>query len=118
MGNQVLETSHPLPRLLRASAPLWLIRLPFSIHTSKFRIRQPLCLPLLRKQLGCVPTIPILELRTRHSSLSALSPPRRRRPFGRKLTHALAEQSPAELQPRPRGSPAGRATRRTPRKTP
>src|SRR5207245_1219011 len=68
MVNQALETSHPpssSPPGLRASAPLWLIRLPFSVHTSKFRIPQPLCLPLLRKLPGCVPTIPILE-RTSH----------------------------------------------------
>jgi hypothetical protein len=45
---------------------------------------------------------------TLHSSLITLHSftlPRRS-PFGRKLTHALAKQSPAELQPRPRGSPA------------
>src|SRR5258708_476543 len=35
--------------------------LPSSVHSSKFRIPQPLCLPLLRKLPGCVPTIPILE---------------------------------------------------------
>jgi len=55
MVNQALETSHPpssSPPGLRASAPLWLIRLPFSVHTSKFRIPQPLCLPLLRKLPG------------------------------------------------------------------
>ena len=36
--------------------------LPFSVYTSKFRIPQVLCLSLLRKLPGCVPTIPILEL--------------------------------------------------------
>ena len=34
--------------------------LPSSVYSSKFRILQPLCLPLLRKLPGCVPTIPIL----------------------------------------------------------
>src|SRR6267142_4711854 len=33
-------------------------------HSSKFRIPQVLCLPLIRKQPGCIPTIPILELHT------------------------------------------------------
>src|SRR5712672_2153787 len=32
--------------------------LPSSVSSSKFRIPHPLCLPLLRKQPGCVPTIP------------------------------------------------------------
>jgi hypothetical protein len=42
--------------------------LRFSVHTSKFRIPQLLCLPLLRKLPGCVPTIPILEPSAHHSS--------------------------------------------------
>jgi hypothetical protein len=39
-----------------------ILPLPFSVHSSKFRIPQVLYLPLLRKHPGCVPTIPILEL--------------------------------------------------------
>src|SRR5260370_18187346 len=35
--------------------------LPSSVSSSKFRILQPLCLPLLRKLPGCVPTISNLE---------------------------------------------------------
>jgi hypothetical protein len=34
--------------------------LQFSVHTSKFRIPQILCLPLLRKQRGCGGILPIL----------------------------------------------------------
>jgi hypothetical protein len=34
--------------------------LPSSVHTSKFRIPQLLCLPLLRKQPGCGGILPIL----------------------------------------------------------
>jgi hypothetical protein len=45
------------------------LRLPSSVHSSKFRIPQPLCLPLLRKLPGCVPTIPILERAIRLASL-------------------------------------------------
>ena len=41
----------------------------FSVHSSKFRIPQLLCLPLLRKHRGCTSTIPILELFPRHSPL-------------------------------------------------
>src|SRR5713226_7194754 len=39
----------------------WNPNLPFSVHTSKFRIPQPLCLPLLRKHPGCGGIIPISE---------------------------------------------------------
>src|SRR6266403_5322254 len=71
MVNHLLETSHPplpssalnlcvsaadrpsLPFLsflyLLTSLPPYLL---FSVHTSKFRIPQPLCLPLLRKHRG------------------------------------------------------------------
>src|SRR5258708_39258763 len=47
------------------------LRLPSSVHSSKFRIPQPLCLPLLRKLPGCVPTIPIPE-----RAIRLASPPR------------------------------------------
>src|SRR5260370_42563625 len=47
---------------------VWQLRLPSSVHSSKFRIPQPLCLPLLRKLPGCVPTIPILERAIRLAS--------------------------------------------------
>ena len=40
--------------------------LPSSVPSSKFRIPQLLCLPLLRKHPGCVPTIPEMELSTQH----------------------------------------------------
>ena len=40
----------------------WNPNLPSSVHTSKFRIPQPLCLPLLRKHRGCPGILPILEL--------------------------------------------------------
>src|SRR5882724_13527277 len=53
MVNHLLETSHFFLRPLRDSVSLWLPRLPSSVHTSKFRIPQPLCLPLLRKHPGC-----------------------------------------------------------------
>src|SRR5882724_9672748 len=52
MVNHLLETSHPFLRPLRDSVSLWLPRLPSSVHTSKFRIPQILCLPLLRKYPG------------------------------------------------------------------
>src|SRR6266852_5036081 len=39
----------------------WNPNLPFSVHTSKFRIPQLLCLPLLRKLPGCGGILPILE---------------------------------------------------------
>src|SRR5258708_38354429 len=45
------------------------LRLPSSVPSSKSRIPQPLCLPLLRKLPGCVPTIPILERAIRLASL-------------------------------------------------
>jgi hypothetical protein len=45
-----------------------------SVCSSKFRILQPLWLSLLRKLPGCVPTIPILELCTKHSPLSTPYP--------------------------------------------
>src|SRR5882762_3744655 len=52
MVNHLLETSHPLlPQLCDSVSP-WPTRLPFSVHTSKFRMPQPLCLPLLRKHRG------------------------------------------------------------------
>src|SRR5260370_9797402 len=35
--------------------------LPYTLPTSKFRIPQPLCLPLLRKHPGCGGILPILE---------------------------------------------------------
>jgi hypothetical protein len=38
----------------------WNLSLPFSVHTSKFRIPQPLYLPLLRKHRGCGGILPIL----------------------------------------------------------
>src|SRR5258708_29846161 len=60
MVNQVLEKSHLPSSPCRVSASLWLPCLPFSVRTSKFRIPQLLCLPLLRKLPGCVPTIPNL----------------------------------------------------------
>jgi hypothetical protein len=61
MVNQVLETNHLPISPLRVSASLWLPRLPFSVHTSKFRIPQLLCLPFLRKLQGCTPKVPKLE---------------------------------------------------------
>src|SRR5260370_37434877 len=60
MVNQVLEKSHLPSSPFRVSASLWLPCLPFSVRTSKFRIPQLLCLPLLRKLPGCVPTVPNL----------------------------------------------------------
>jgi hypothetical protein len=45
-----------------------------SVHTSKFRIPQVLCLPLLRKHRGCGGILPILELAIR---LSEIRPDRR-----------------------------------------
>jgi hypothetical protein len=62
MVNHLLETSHPLsssalrPRVSVADC------LPFSVHSSKFRILQPLYLPLLRKHRGCMGILPTLEL--------------------------------------------------------
>ncbi len=55
-------------------------RLPSSVHSSKFRIPQVLCLPLLRKLPGCIPTIPILELATlpQRFDLPSFAPPARR----------------------------------------
>ncbi len=38
----------------------WNLSLPFSVHTSKFRIPQPLYLPLLRKHPGCGGILSIL----------------------------------------------------------
>jgi hypothetical protein len=38
----------------------WNLSLPFSVHTSKFRIPQPLYLPLLRKHRGGGGILPIL----------------------------------------------------------
>src|SRR5260370_21723755 len=58
--------------------------LPSSVCSSKFRIPQLLCLPLLRKLPGCVPTIPILE---------RFCTERRRRPFvTRRYTQVLSLQ--------------------------
>jgi hypothetical protein len=62
MVSQILRTSEPLLPLLCASVPLRLLRLPSSVHTSKFRIPHLLSSPLLRKLAGCVPKIPNLEL--------------------------------------------------------
>src|SRR6266403_5024158 len=74
MVNHLLETRHPLSSsavrlcvrpvfrsflyLLTSLPPYFL----FSVHTSKFRIPQVLCLPLLRKHPGCMGILPILEL--------------------------------------------------------
>src|SRR5260370_2634336 len=60
MVNQVLGKSHLPSSPFRVAATLWLPCRPFSVRTSKFRIPQLLCLPLLRKLPGCVPTIPNL----------------------------------------------------------
>jgi hypothetical protein len=38
-----------------------IVLLPFSVHSSMFRIPQPLYLPLLRKHPGCGGILPILE---------------------------------------------------------
>ncbi len=46
--------------------------LPSSVHTSKFRIPQLLCLPLLRKLPACGGILPISELATRHSPLATV----------------------------------------------
>src|SRR5262249_11861685 len=51
------------------------------------------------------------------AALSSAQGPSRRGPDGRKLNHAFAGQFAAQLQPRPRGSAAGRAPRRASRKT-
>ncbi len=73
MVNHLLETSHPLlPQLCDSVSP-WPTRLPFSVHTSKFRMPQPLCLPLLRKHRGGGYILPILELAIR----SEIRPDRR-----------------------------------------
>jgi len=60
MVNHLLGTSHPFLPPLCDSVPLWPTRLPFSVHTSKFRIPQVLCLPLLRKHRGCGGILPVL----------------------------------------------------------
>jgi hypothetical protein len=66
----------PLTLLFRASR----IHLPFSGHSSNFRIPQVLCLParrggpLLRKLPGCGGILPILELASPPGVLSAPSP--------------------------------------------
>src|SRR5258705_13364721 len=52
MVNHLLETRHPLLPPLYVSVSPCVTRLPFSVHTSKFRILQILCLPLLRKYPG------------------------------------------------------------------
>ena len=69
-------------------------RLPSSVRSSKFRIPQLLYLPLLPKHRGCGDILPILELisRRHYQSIS-----RWRRPFRRKLIHALSGQNPAQL---------------------
>src|SRR5882724_1640283 len=72
MVNHLLETSHPFLPSLRDSVPLWPTRLPFSVRTSKFRISQLLCLPLLRKHRGCGGILPISELFARRSSLATV----------------------------------------------
>jgi len=70
--------------------------LPSSVPSSKFRIPQLLCLPLLRKLPGCVPTIPILE---------RFCTERRRRPFvTRRYTQVLFFQSLAHSFARDRNS--------------
>src|SRR6266851_9769312 len=57
---------------LGASEPLWLpLRLPSSVHSSKFRILQSLCLQLLRKHRGCGGILPISALIARPSALIA-----------------------------------------------
>ena len=74
-----------------------ILTLPSSVHSSKFRIPQVLCLPLLRKHRGCGGILPILELTSRRQlriinsySLNSFPPhfthPRRRR----KLNHAVS----------------------------
>src|SRR6266478_7645991 len=50
--------SFPLPHL---SYLVYFLCLPSSVSSSKFGIPQLLCLPLLRKLPGCVPTIPKME---------------------------------------------------------
>ncbi len=57
---------HPSSQVL-SSPPAPLPHIPSSVRSSKFRILQTLCLPLLRKLPGCIPTIPILELFSLHS---------------------------------------------------
>jgi len=61
--------------------------LPSSVHTSKFRIPQPLYLPLLRKHRGCGGILPILERReagakARQDFADCLSIPVRSPPCG------------------------------------
>ena len=56
---------YPITLLQREPAK----QLPFSVHSSKFRILQVLCLPLLRKVPGCVPTIPLSALDAQNSPL-------------------------------------------------
>ncbi len=47
-----------------------ILPLLFSVHSSKFRIPQVLCLPLLRKHPGCIPKVPNSELIAHHSPLA------------------------------------------------
>src|SRR5712664_63944 len=57
---------------LGASEPLWLpLRLPSSVHSSKFRILQLLCLQLIRKHRGCGGILPISALIARPLALIA-----------------------------------------------
>src|SRR5713226_5746199 len=51
----------------------WNPSLPSSVHSSKFRIPQPLYLPLLRKHPVCIPRIPILELHSTNAVHCSLS---------------------------------------------
>src|SRR5260370_9699195 len=46
-----------------------ILPLPSSVHSSKFRIPQVFCLPLLRKHPGCIPKVPSSELIAHHSPL-------------------------------------------------
>src|SRR5437899_3284321 len=65
MLSRVVNYRTQLRHLLSPALPA----LPSSVSSSKFRILQLLCLPLLRKLPGCVPPIPNSELFARHSSL-------------------------------------------------
>src|SRR5882762_914226 len=58
--------------------PLIFLYLPSSVPSSKFRIPQLLCLPLLRKLPGCIPTIPKTERRGPESPPTLPTSPKRR----------------------------------------
>src|SRR6267143_6245547 len=86
---------------------------PFRINicksVSKQRTSTPFRMNTYEKTRGGGPHTYLLFYHHCHR----LCPARRRRPFGRKLNHAVSLQSPPDLQPRPRRSPARRSFRGT-----